>query len=296
MPAVEPRQGLVTRALGGFFFVASAGKTYRCTAKGVLKQRAEIIVGDRVTFIETEPMRGVIDDVLPRRTRLLRPPVANATKAVVIFAINKPPPNYMLIDRILVQAEAAGLNIIICLNKIDLIERTGQDQELLIPYRSAGYRTYSVSSKTRANLEPLRDEFKDCISVLAGQSGVGKSSLLNALEPGLELATGKISSRTLRGRHTTRRVELLSLATGGLVADTPGFSTLSLPDVEPEELVYLFPELGAIAPYCRFADCRHETEPHCAILAAVGAGEVAASRFQSYLSMAAELRELRRKW
>lgn len=296
MPAVERKQGLVTRALGGFFFVAANGETYRCTVKGTLKKREEILVGERVAFTTTEPTDGVIDQVLPRQSRLLRPPVANTNKLVVIFSVDLPPPNYMLIDRILVQAEAARLEIVVCLNKVDLLERPGQDEELLVPYQLAGYRVYSVSTKTMTNVASIKGEFCDCITVLAGQSGVGKSSLLNALEPGLKLATGKVSPRTQRGRHTTRQVELLPLAVGGWVADTPGFSTLSLPDVEPEELVYLFPELGAIALNCRFADCRHETEPDCAVRAAVAAGQVMPVRFESYLTMAGELRQLRRKW
>ncbi|HKM39350.1 MAG TPA: ribosome small subunit-dependent GTPase A [bacterium] len=296
MLAVVAKEGIVTRALGGFFFVVADQETYRCTVRGALKREQEILVGERVQFNKTGPQSGIIFQVLPRYSQLMRPPVANASKAIAMFAVNRPPPNLFLIDRILVQAEAAGVTIVVCLNKNDLIQRPGEDQELLAPYRRAGYSVYSVSSKTGANIECLQQEFRDCITVLAGQSGVGKSSVLNALEPGLKLATGKISVRSRRGRHTTRQVELLPLSIGGWVIDTPGFSTVDLPNVEPEELVYLFPELGAIAPNCRFADCRHKTEPGCAIRAAVTAGKIIPARFESYLAMVRELRELRRKW
>ncbi len=294
--AAARKEGLVVRALGGFFFVAAEGTTYRCIVRGTLKKKEEILVGERVVFSGEGLTQGVIEDVLPRHSRLLRPPIANADKAVVVLAANEPPPNYLLVDRILVQGEAAGLEIILCLNKSDLLEDPSQAKEILTPYRLAGYRTYSVSCKTMDNVDAVKKELNDCITVLAGQSGVGKSSLLNAIEPGLNLATGKVSQRTGRGRHTTRQVELLALAQGGWVADTPGFSTLGVPEVELEELVYLFPEMGAVAPQCRFPDCQHEVEPDCAVRAAVDAGQVMPVRYESYLVMARELRELRRKW
>ncbi|MDK2784213.1 MAG: ribosome biosis GTPase / thiamine phosphate phosphatase [Bacillota bacterium] len=295
MELVDSKSGLVFRAIGGFFFVAAGEDRYRCVLKGTLKKKEEVLVGDRVVFTPTAPGEGVITALEPRRRRLVRPPVANVDKALIVFAVKVPPPSFAMLDRMLVQAEAAGVEAVVCLNKIDLAADQREIAGLLEPYRRAGYVTYAVSSKTRANIDLLRSELAGVITVLAGQSGVGKSSLLNALEPGLSLATGEVSERTLRGRHTTRRVELLPLTGGGWVADTPGFSALELPDVAPEELVYLFPELAVLAPKCRYPSCRHELEPGCAVRAAADAGEVATSRLASYYEMVRELRERRRK-
>ncbi|MDK2882016.1 MAG: ribosome biosis GTPase / thiamine phosphate phosphatase [Bacillota bacterium] len=295
MELVAGKSGLVFRAVGGFFFVAEGEERYRCVLKGTLKKKEEILVGDRVVFTPTAPSEGIITGLEPRSRRLIRPPVANIDKALIVFAVKIPPPSLTMLDRMLVQAEAAGVEAIVCLNKIDLATGPEEISALLEPYRRAGYATYAVSSKTRANLDLLRSELTGVITVMAGQSGVGKSSLLNALEPGLSLATGEVSERTLRGRHTTRRVELLPLTGGGWVADTPGFSALDLPDVPPEELVYLFPELAELAPKCRFPGCRHELEPGCAVRAAAEAGELAQSRLASYYDMLRELRERRRK-
>ncbi|MGI6128830.1 MAG: ribosome small subunit-dependent GTPase A [bacterium] len=296
MPAAGRKEGLVIRALGGFFFIFSEGETYRCVARGTLKKREEILVGDRVVFTIEGPQTGVVEHLKLRSNQLVRPPIANVDMVIVVLAVDKPAPNYMLVDRILVQAEAVGLKIIICLNKCDLLKRTKQSEEMLLPYRLAGYRTYTVSSKTKNNVDTVKAQLYGFVSVLAGQSGVGKSSLLNVLEPGLNLATGEVSQRTWRGRHTTRQVELLPLDRGGWVADTPGFSTLVLPEVEADDLVYLFPELGAAAPNCRFPGCRHENEPDCAVRIAVASGLASEKRYESYLTMARELRESRRKW
>ncbi|HHY92218.1 MAG TPA: ribosome small subunit-dependent GTPase A [Firmicutes bacterium] len=285
----------MVRAVGGFFFVATGAESYRCVLKGTLKKRQEVLVGDQVVFQPTAPGEGLIVGVAPRTVRLVRPPVANVDKALVVFAVESPPPSLPLVDRILVQVEAAGVRPVVCLNKVDLSSDPQQAAELLEPYRLAGYATYAVSSRAGLNLEELAGELAGAVSVLAGPSGVGKSSLINALVPGLNLATGAVSERTWRGRHTTRQVELLPLPQGGWVADTPGFSSLELPAVEPEELIGLFPELAAAAPLCRFPGCRHETEPGCAVRAAVAAGKVASGRWSSYREMVRELRERRRK-
>jgi ribosome biogenesis GTPase len=293
--AVDSKRGIVVRAVGGFFFVACQDTTYRCVIKGTLKKRQEVLVGDRVVLRPTAPGEGLVVALEPRTLRLVRPPVANVEKALVVFAARTPAPSFSLLDRILVQVEAAGIRPAMCLNKVDLAAGPDEVEQLLWPYRLAGYATYAVSSKTGLNIDTVARELAGAVTVLAGQSGVGKSSLINAVAPGLKLATGQVSERTARGRHTTRRVELLPLPQGGWVADTPGFSSLELPAVEVDELVYLFPELGAYAPACRFPGCRHEEEPDCAVRAAAAVGKVAPSRLASYREMAQELRERRRK-
>jgi ribosome biogenesis GTPase len=291
------KAGVVFRTVGGFFFVKSEGKQYRCVLRGTLKKSTEVLVGDRVVLLPTAPGAGVIEGVEERSNRLLRPPVANVGKALVVLALDDPPPNLNLLDRILVQVEDAGVQPVVCLNKIDLapsgeVERIAN--ELLRPYRLAGYKVYSVSSKEGWGIAEVRCELADSVTVLAGQSGVGKSSILNAVEPGLSLSTGEVSRRTKRGRHTTRQVELMPLTVGGWVVDTPGFSALELPEVEPEKLIYLFPELWGPSLRCRFPNCGHESERDCAVRQAVEQGTVASSRLASYLEMARELKERRR--
>ena len=296
MLAGRIKEGIVIRSVGGFLFVYADGRTYRCVTRGTLKKKHDILVGDHVTFTIQEPETGVVESLKPRLSQLVRPSIANVNQVIVTLAVDRPAPNYILTDRILVQAEAVGLKIIICLNKSDLLVEEKQANEILAPYCTAGYQTYVVSSKTGCNIDKVKQQLHKAITVLAGQSGVGKSSLLNAFEPGLDLAIGEVSERTSRGRHTTREVELLPLPDNSWVADTPGFSTLGLPEVGPEDLIYFFPEFKTAASNCRYPGCRHVREPDCAVRVLVESGQASPQRYESYLTMAEELREARRKW
>lgn len=293
-------EGVVVKAYGGFYYVLSDDQIWECYLRGrIRKSGSQVLVGDMVRFkMLEEDERGVIEEVLPRRNSLIRPPVANVDQAVVIFSLKEPEPNLMLLDRILVQAEAAGVSSLICLNKVDLLDGTEGDLvgELKEIYAGIGYRLFVTSAATGYGIEELRQSLKGKISVLAGPSGVGKSSLLNALQPGLSLKVGSVSKKLKRGRHTTRYVELLVLEGGGLVADTPGFSSLYLPDVKREELPALFPEFGSFAVDCRFAGCLHYKEPDCAVRAAVGQKQISFSRYQHYLRFLQEIIDAERRY
>lgn len=284
------REGIVIKAYGGFYYVQSEAQVCECVLRGRLRlKQQQVLVGDRVEFKITGRKSGVIENILPRRTVLVRPPVANVDQAVVVFAMREPHPSPLLLDRILIQAQAAGVVPVICFNKADL---GGQEAAELIPlYRKAGYQVLVTSAKDGTGLSRLREVFRTGVSVLAGPSGVGKSSLLNALEPGLSLKTREVSAKIGRGRHTTRHVELLSLAGGGLVADTPGFSSIYLPPLERSELAYFFPEFGKFMPDCQFPGCLHHKEPGCAVKKAVEELKISPLRYNNYLEFLQEVIE-----
>ena len=239
-------------------------------------------MGDRVTFTATSGADGVLEAVEERGTFMVRPPVANVDQVVIICAPQDPPLSLQLLDRLLVLAENRQLHALICLNKDDLPHEE-EEAYLKNLYGRAGYRLLMTSAKLGRGVDELAGELCGRVSVLAGPSGVGKSSLLNRIQPGLKLKTGEISERLKRGKHTTRHVELLTLDCGGLVADTPGFSQLDLTDVRRDELPMCFPEFLHFAPRCRFSGCMHRDEPDCAVKDAVASSEIARSRYDNYL-------------
>ncbi len=279
--------GVIIKAYGGFYFVRAVDRELKCTIRGkVRRQYGQVLVGDRVRVVETGDGQGVVEALLLRRCALTRPPVANVDQAVIIFSFTEPEPNAVLLDRFLVQAQAAGVDPVICFNKLDL---AGPGEcAILEHYERAGHPLLQVSAKTGANIERLREILRGRISVFAGPSGVGKSSLLNALQPGLKLKTGEVSRKLKRGRHTTRHVELIPLA-GGFVADTPGFSSLQLPPMSRQELAGYFPEFTAVGEQCRFADCLHRDEPGCAVKQAVQLGRLSPLRYRHYLEFLDEV-------
>jgi ribosome biogenesis GTPase len=288
-------EGTIIKAYGGFYFVRVAEEIYRCAIRGkIRRQLGQALVGDRVRVQPVNAQEGVVEEILPRRTELIRPPVANVEQAVIVFAVKHPDPNLALLDRFLVQAQAAGVAPVICFNKIDLADAA--ELNIVNHYKPAGHPIARVSAKTGINLDDLREILRGRITVLAGPSGVGKSSLLNALQPGLGLETGGISRKLKRGRHTTRHVELIPLAGGGLVADTPGFSSMFLPPMRREELAGYFPEFGVYEPQCRFAGCLHHREPGCAVKEAVVQGQISSLRYQHYLDLLTEVIEAERRY
>lgn len=287
--------GVVIKAYGGFCYVqVEDGSILECVLRGRLRSQGQVLVGDRVTLKPTGTKTGVVEEVKPRRNCLQRPPVANVDRAVVVFAWRDPRPNPLLLDRILIQVHAAGVVPLVCFNKADL---GGEEAEKLIRiYREAGYHLLATSAKEGTGLNSLREVLQAGVSVLAGPSGVGKSTLLNALVPGLALKTGEVSARIGRGRHTTRHVELLPLPGGGWVADTPGFSSLFLPVLVREELSYFYPEFQQFAPGCQFAGCLHYKEPGCAVKKAVYEDlAIAPLRYENYLKLLAEVIEQEKK-
>jgi ribosome biogenesis GTPase / thiamine phosphate phosphatase len=274
---------MIIRAVGGFYDVRTAeGADYRCRARGRLKKEGvSLYVGDRVVISPLSAGEGVLEEVLPRKTLLSRPPAANVEQVMVICAPADPPLSVQLLDRLLVLAENARLRAVICMNKEDL-PHDDVDENLRALYGGIGYTVLITSAKYGLGIEAVQEELCGRLSVLAGPSGVGKSSLLNRIQPGLKLRVGEISEKLKRGRHTTRHVELLPLDCGGWVADSPGFSQLDLTDVSSEELPFCFPEFQEIALRCRFNGCRHIHEPDCAVKEALEAGQIAATRYANY--------------
>lgn len=289
-----------------------------CQPRGRLRQAEDtVLTGDRVRLTLLDDGSGVIEEILPRKSELRRPSVANVDQVVIVFTLRQPPLNRPVLDRLACLAETVGLGVILVLNKMDLVQ-PAVVAALAAEYEPTGYPFLAVSAQPPLNVEALRPLLADRVSVLAGPSGVGKSTLLNALEPGLQLRTQRVSSRLRQGRHTTRHVQLLPIyaraaadkpAVGvvggegaapqgaplGYVVDTPGFSQLSIDQVAKEDLVNCFPEMKPLADSCRFADCLHRAEPGCAVKAAVAAGRIAAARHEQYLRLLDELEELERQ-
>ncbi|MBX6378568.1 MAG: ribosome small subunit-dependent GTPase A, partial [Clostridia bacterium] len=258
--------GWVTRVFNrSLCEVWRGGERYTCRVRGRLRAEGGPVAGDRVRFRVTGPGEGVVEEVLPRRVLLVRPAVANVDQVLVVTTWCEPPLNRQLLDRILVLAEARELGTVLAWNKVDLVgqrERPALDAVAEV-YRRAGYPVLFTSALTGEGIDGLKEQLAGHVTVLAGLSGVGKSSLLNALFPGLARRTGTLSPKGERGRHTTRQAELLPLAQGWVV-DTPGFSRLDLDEVDERMLPYLFPDLVA-AGSCRLPDCRHRVEPGCAV-------------------------------
>ncbi len=268
-------KGKIVKAAGGFFSVQDeSGKEHVCRARGALKRgNKSLMVGDNVVFdpVEEDPaVDGIIEEMLPRSNRLDRPPVANLDQLAVIMSIRHPDCDWQLASRMFVLAEKEGLAAFLCLNKTDLTP-AGELENLPALLCNYPYRVIYTSAVERIGLESLKENLEGQCSVLAGPSGVGKSTLLNAIQPGLTLKTGTVSDKIKRGRHTTRQAELLPLAGGGSVVDTPGFTRLDFKDIEADQLSFYFPEFEPLIGKCGFRDCRHISEPRCAVREQVGA-------------------------
>ena len=294
-------QGSLVKAKGGFYFVMlEGGKVVRCRVRGRLKETGvPLAVGDRVEISPRSVGDGVVEKVLPRKNSLPRPPVANVDQAVVVVSLRDPPLDRYLLHRIILAATDAGLESIICFNKIDLIV-TNEEKSLLTELQSVftacGYTVLCTSSFTGNGLAQLREQLLGKISVLAGPSGAGKSSLLNSLKPGLTLKMGTLSPKLGRGRHTTRHVELVSLDENTLVADTPGFQQLDLVRIMPRELASFFPDIMAYGGQCHFKSCLHHHEPVCAVKDAVLAEKIASWRYELYISFLEEIGRQEKKY
>ena len=272
------------------------GQVYQCKAKGVFRNRGvKPLVGDDVEFsiLDEKDQEGNIDAILPRKNELIRPAAANVDQAMVVFALSHPAPNFNLLDRFLVMMERQNMPVILCFNKAD--QEQGQDGwDFMGSYRKAGYQVLSISALEKDGVEEVRRLLAGKTTVLAGPSGVGKSTLTNALYPQAEMETGEISKKIQRGRHTTRHSELFWIGEDTYMMDTPGFSSLDVEDLEPEELKNYFPEFAPFEDQCRFLGCVHVGERECGVKEAVEAGKIAGSRYDNYLLMYQELKNKRR--
>jgi ribosome biogenesis GTPase / thiamine phosphate phosphatase len=293
------RQGLIVKAQSGFFTVETGEGFVICQLRGKLKRgRATgdiAALGDHVHITLLDDGSGVVEEVEDRKRAIIRLDprpqgeyqqvlLANADQAVFVFACANPSPKLRMLDRFLVITEKQNIPAVIIANKIDLVENS---KELFSMYESLGYRVIYTSTKTGAGLDELKAQLQKKISALAGPSGVGKSSLLNAIQPGLGLAVNEISMAMKKGRHTTVTRQLFALDGGGYVADTPGWKSLALWDTEAVEMDAYFPELRDLVPQCQFSDCSHKHEPGCAVLAALKAGTIHPERYDSYLRLRA---------
>ena len=283
--------GIVVKAYNSYYYIQSGSKIVTCNLRGRFKKgRFSLIVGDEVSYTLTGPEKGIIEEILPRRSMLKRPMVANIDQVVVTFAAVNPDINPSLVDRFLVIAEFSELEIILCINKIDLAD-TEVLAKLVERYKQIGYKVLTIAAKLGTGIEQLHTQLHGKITVFAGPSGAGKSTILNAIQPGLELTTGEVSHKIGRGKHTTRFAELLPFEGGGFVVDTPGFSFTEFNDMEETHLMDYFPEISPIAPKCKFSTCIHYKEPQCAVKQAVAEGLIHAERYQSYLEILTEIRE-----
>lgn len=298
-------EGLVIRVLGSAYDVQGPDGVVRCVLRGRLRRQADgpqrPVIGDRVEFEPVSPREGAIVAILPRRTTLTRREpldpskahviAANLDQIVAVFAA-VPDPDPFQIDRYLAVAEANRLAAILCINKIDLVEDPEALRGSFKEYEALGYPVLYTSAVTGAGLEALRERLRGKITAFIGPSGVGKSSLLNALQPGLGLRVGAINPRTGAGRHTTTRSELIPFD-GGYLADTPGLRDIGVWGIEPEELAACFPEMRPYIGQCEFADCLHLEEPGCAVRRAVARGKIRRRRYESYQRILIEQLEAR---
>lgn len=300
-------EGLIVKALSGYYYVkplregnvvSGEDPSVQCRARGIFKKRGESpLVGDRVIYSLTENGEGTVDEILPRSSQLIRPPVANVHLAVLLFSIKEPDLSLLLLDKFLVHVEHAGLKALICLTKQDLADESDDSAERARKlYEGIGYEVIVTSSLHGMGTEVVKERLAGTISVFSGQSGVGKSSLLNALMPGLSLETSEISMRLGRGRHTTRHVELIELDNGGFVADTPGFSQLDFQELGVEELSSSFREFVPFAENCRFRGCSHTHEPGCRVIEAKDEGLIAPSRYEHYVEFFTEMKDKKRRY
>ncbi|WP_028043853.1 ribosome small subunit-dependent GTPase A [Candidatus Stoquefichus massiliensis] len=287
------QSGLIIKALSGFYYVEDHGYIYQCRARGKFrKDDQKPLVGDYCEFTIENETDGYVRKLLPRRNVLIRPPICNVDQALLVFSAKEPDINTLLLDRFLVLIEHLDIEPIICISKMDLVSQSYIQAEMTA-YEKAGYRVYYVSARENQGIEDIKHLFKDKVTVITGQSGVGKSSLLNALDIHLNIDTNEISKALGRGKHTTRHVELLKMY-GGYVADTPGFSSLEL-EMEPIDIAHSFHDFKELSQTCKFRGCLHDSEPHCSVKEAVDLGNISKERYEHYLMFLKESKLLKEK-
>lgn len=290
-------QGKIIKGIAGFYYVHDGhSRVYECKAKGIFRnQNRKPLVGDNVEFQVLDEMEGTgsIRELLPRANELIRPAAANVEQTLLVFAAKEPDPNARLLNRYLVMMEEREVPCILCFSKQDLITEK-ERHRLAEPYRLAGYPVLFLSSVREEGLQEVRECLRGKTTILAGPSGVGKSTLLNHLVPEAGMETGSISEKIKRGRHTTRHSEIFWVEEDTFLIDTPGFATVYLPGVEAEDLRHLFPEFAPLEGQCRFQGCVHVGEPDCAVKEAVKAGRIHQDRYAGYVSLYEELKQQRR--
>jgi len=272
--------GIIYKAMSGFYYVKSSEGTTECRARGRFRlDKSNPLVGDHVKFTIAEQGKGVLTEILPRKNSFIRPPLANVDKMVIVASSAIPVTDTFLIDRMTAIAEDGECEPVICINKTDI----DAAERLYRIYNDAGYATVRTSALTGEGIDKLVEIIRKSVCAFTGNSGVGKSSILNAIEPDFRISVGDVSKKLGRGRHTTRHVELYTLKCGALVADTPGFSAFDSGHLtDREQIQFLFPDFGPYIGNCRFPDCAHIKEPDCSVLNALSAGKLQKTRYESY--------------
>ena len=285
-------EGKIVKGIAGFYYVYTSKGLIECKAKGIFrKDKIKPLVGDNVEIDLTNEGEklGNIIRILPRGNALIRPASANIDQALVIFAIVKPDPNYNLLDRFLITMEKQSLPVVICFNKKDIASQEEMD-ELREAYGNCGYQVLFVSGAGNQGLDLIRACLAGKTTVVAGPSGVGKSTIINALYPAANMETGEISRKIARGKHTTRHAQLFALSEDTFIMDTPGFTSLSLGDMEKEELWECYPEFEEYEKDCRFVRCSHISEPVCGVKDALNQGKISRVRYDNYKVLYEELK------
>lgn len=286
-------KGRIVKALSGFYYVESNNKVYQCKARGKFRKRElKPLVGDLCEFSYEEGSDGYILSIEERYNELVRPPICNVDQALLVFSAKEPDFSSILLDRFLMVIESKNIEPIICVSKIDLCDKENIEKELE-SYTKAGYKVIYISSKEKKGLECIKELLKNKITVITGQSGVGKSSLLNALDIHLNIDTNTISKALGRGKHTTRHVELIKMY-DGYVADTPGFSSLEI-EGEPVDIAAAYHDFKELSSLCKFRGCLHDSEPHCAVKMAVSENKISKERYEHYLMFLKEAKENKEK-
>ena len=288
-------EGLIVKGIGGFYYVDTGNEIIEAKGRGIFKKDGiTLAVGDRVELeiIDETGRKGVINSIYPRKNQFIRPPIVNVDTFVVVFAASKPKPNLVLVDKFLVMAEMHGVEAVICINKSDLVSRDELDE-----YRNVYdgiYPVIAVSARTGEGMDELKKAISGKTAAFAGPSGVGKSTITNALVPHANMETGSISEKTKRGRHTTRHAEIFKAEGGGRIFDTPGFTSFEIMEADEDSLMHYYPDIEHFSGDCYYDNCRHLKEPHCAVREAVNEGNIHKRRYESYAANMEEIKNRRK--